>query len=395
MKHQRPTHAPGERFEGIVDRIVPGGLGLVHGPRGFVLVERAAPGDRAVFEIESIRSGVPRGSIVTMLDPGPGRIEAPCPWYGRCGGCDFQHLTYAAQVDAKRQIVLDALGRIGGIEPPTEIGVHPAPRHFGSRARIELHSDRDRQEIGFYERQSRNVVPIDHCMISREEVDSALQAIRRSTQPFPASIHVLGGNREVRSHPAFPPVEGGSFWLRVGEFDYLVDPGSFFQSSLDLLPDLIEWVTGSEVPGELAWDLYCGAGLFSLPLARRFQHVHGVDFDARTIGNAGKCAERNGAGNVSFSAADVFAWASGRKRANVRPDLVVVDPPRAGLDRRLTQLLANRGIRRLTYVSCDPATLARDLRILTSNSLRLVDVAIFDLFPQTHHIETVARLSAD
>jgi 23S rRNA (uracil1939-C5)-methyltransferase len=394
MKQQRPTYVPGDRFEGTVDRIIPGGSGLVHGSRGVVLVGLAAPGDRAVIEIESVRSGAPRGSIVKILESGPGRIEAPCPWYGRCGGCDFQHLTYAAQIEAKRQIVLDAFARIGGIEPPGEIVVHAAPRPFGARARIELHSDQEHHEIGFYERRSRHVVPIDRCMVSRDEIDSALQSIRRSNQPFPASIHVLGGNEEVRSHPAFPPVHGGSFWLRVGDFDYLVDPGSFFQSSLDLLPELTAWVVGSESHGDVAWDLYCGVGLFSLPLSQRFAQVNGIDFDARTIGNAGKSAARNGVGNVSFAAADVFTWVSLRKRAGVRPDLIVVDPPRSGLDRRLTELLANRDVKRLTYVSCDPTTLARDLRILTNGSLRLLEVAIFDLFPQTHHVETVVHLVA-
>ena len=366
----------------------------MRGPKGVVLVDGAAPQDRVVIEIESMRSGAPRGAVLNLVEAGPGRIDAPCPWYGRCGGCDFQHLDAAAQIEAKRQIVLDAFARIGGFEPPGDITVHPAPRPFGSRARVELHSNRETHEIGFYERRSRRVVPIDHCMVSRDEIDSALQSIRRSRQPFPASVHLVGGNGQVRSDPAFPPVEGGSFWLPVGELSYLVDPSSFFQSSLDLVPELVASVISS-LPdgGELAWDLYCGVGLFSLPLAQRYRKVIGVDLDTRTIGNAGKSAERNAIRNVGFAAADVYAWISGRKRADAQPDLIVVDPPRSGLDRRLAELLANRDVERLTYVSCDPTTLARDLRILTSGQLRIVDVAIFDLFPQTHHVETVVRLA--
>ena len=141
-------------------------------------------------------------------------------------------------------------------------------------------------------------------------------------------------------------------------------------------------------------DLFCGAGLFSLPLAKRFQRVVGVDFDTRIVAHAGKSAERNAIRNTAFAAADVYQWMSGRKRADARPDLIVVDPPRAGLDRRLAELIAARQVERMTYVSCDPTTLARDLRILTSGELRLVDVTIFDLFPQTHHVETVVRLAA-
>ncbi len=395
MKQQRPTYAPGEQFEGTIESIVPGGSGLMRGPHGVVLIEHTAPGDRLVVEIESVRSGAPRGTIVSIVEPGPDRVEAPCPWYARCGGCDFQHLTYGAQIEAKRQIVVDAFSRIGGIELAEEIMVHPAPRPFGSRARVELHGDRETREIGFYERRSRRIVPIDHCMVSREEIDTALGAIRRSRQPLPAAIQLLAGNGEVRSEPAFPPVAGGSFWLKTGEFEYLVDPGSFFQSSLDLVPELIETVIGS-VPegGELAWDLFCGPGLFSIPLAKTWSKVAGVDFDRRTIANANKSAGRNGIRNVSFAASDVYQWMSGRKRATVRPDLIVVDPPRAGLDRRLAESLVERDVKRLTYVSCDPTTLARDLRILTSGNLRLIDVSIFDLFPQTHHVETVVRLAA-
>lgn len=395
MKQQRPTYASGEQFEGTIESIVPGGSGLMRGPHGVVLIEHTAPGDRLVVEIESVRSGAPRGTIVSIVEPGPARGEAPCPWYARCGGCDFQHLTYDAQMEAKRQIVVDAFRRIGGIELSEEAIVHPAPHPFGSRARVELHGDRETREIGFFERRSRRIVPIDHCMVSREEINTALGAIRRSRQPLPTTVQLLAGNGEVRSEPAFPPVAGGSFWLKVGEFDYLVDPASFFQSSLDLLPKLIATVTGS-LPegGELAWDLFCGPGLFSIPLAKSWSKVVGVDFDQRTIANANKSAGRNGIQNVSFAASDVLTWMTGRKRATVQPDLIVVDPPRAGLDRRLTETLVERDVKRLTYVSCDPTTLARDLRILTSGNLRLIDVSIFDLFPQTHHVESVVRLAA-
>ncbi len=292
-------------------------------------------------------------------------------------------------------IVLDAFARIGGIELTSEIDVYPAPRPFGSRARIELHTDPETRAIGFYERRSRRVVPFDHCMVCREEIDDAIQTIRTSERDLPDEIHLLGGAGEVRSSPAFDPIVGGSFWLRVGDFDYLIDPGSFFQSSLDLLPSLIERVTGSMPEGgRLAWDLYCGAGLFSLPLAKQFHRVMGIDVDPLSIQNAGRSAERAKLPNAGFVTADVLEWLSRRRQRQTQPDLVVVDPPRAGLDRALAQLLASRELARLTYVSCDPATLARDIRILTSGALRLVDVAIFDLFPQTHHVETVARFTA-
>ncbi|MEZ4532523.1 MAG: class I SAM-dependent RNA methyltransferase [Thermomicrobiales bacterium] len=383
----------GDRIEGTIERIVPGGLGLLRGPRGVVFVERSAPGDRLQVEIDEMRSGVARGSIVRILEPGPARIEAPCPWYGRCGGCDFQHLEYRAQVEAKRQMLLDALVRIGGFDLLPEVEIFAASHPFGSRARIELHTDQEQRTIGFFERRSSSIVPVDRCLVSRPELNSAVDVLRRSTRPYPASISLASGNGVVRSAPAFPPIDGGAFWLRIAEHEYLVDPGSFFQSSLDLLPALIGRVVGTDEPGgEVAWDLFCGAGLFSFPLAARFHKVVGVDSDARTIRSAVKGAERNGIGNTVFIAADSLDWISGRKQRDFRPDLIVVDPPRSGLGARLADRLSNVEVRRLIYVSCDPATLARDLKRLAKSSYRVVDIAIFDLFPQTHHVETVVRL---
>jgi 23S rRNA (uracil1939-C5)-methyltransferase len=393
MKEQRARYSPGERFEAVIERIVPGGAGLARGPHGVVLVEEATPGDRAEIEVQSLRGGAAWGRIVSLLHPGPGRTAPPCPFYGRCGGCDFQHLAYEAQFEAKKQIVADAFERIGGMSLPNQVELHPAPRPFGSRARVEFHTDRTTGAMGFFGRRSHTVVDVDHCMVSRVEIDAALQTVRRSRQPLPASIHMLGGEGSVRSVPALPPIEGGPFWLRIGELDYLVDPGSFFQSSLDLLPQLIETVVDSAGANTtLAWDLFAGAGLFSLSLARRFERVQGVDTDPRAIDNAALSAKRNEIHNARFHAGDVLHWLSGRTRGRGRPDLIVVDPPRAGLGRDLAAALAAREPDRLVYVSCDPTTLARDLHTLVSGSLGVVAVSIFDLFPQTHHVETVVLL---
>jgi 23S rRNA (uracil1939-C5)-methyltransferase len=395
MKQRQGRYSLGDRFVATIERIVPGGAGLACGPHGVVLVEGAAPGDRAEIEVDSLRGGAARGRIVSLLQPGPGRVEPPCPYFGRCGGCDFQHLTYAAQFDAKLQIVADAFERIGGMGLPTQIELHPALQPFRSRARVEFHSDRPAGAIGFFERRSHNVVDVEHCIVSREEIDLALQTIRRSRQPLPSSIHLLGGDGMVRSDPALPPIEGGAFWLKVGSLDYLVDPRSFFQSSLDLLPRLTEYVV--DAAGEtncLAWDFFAGVGLLSLPIAQRFERVQGVDSDPRAIENAVRSASRNQIENVRFVADDVTRWLNGRRRFANHPDMIVVDPPRAGLGRELASALAAPESDRLVYVSCDPTTLARDLRILISGPLRITGVAIFDLFPQTHHVETVVRLEA-
>ena len=395
MTRQTATYAIGDRLQLTIDRIVAGGAGLGRGPHGAVLVEYAALGDLLDIEIESLRGGVARGRIVSILQASPDRIAPPCPWYSECGGCDLQHLRYQAQLDAKEAMLREALERIGGLRWTGPIDRFAAPRPFGARARVELHADPESGEIGFFARRSRRIVPIDTCLVSRQEINEAIATLRRSSkQPLPASIHLLADDGIVRAAPPVPPIGDNDFWLTIGDFEYRVSPGAFFQSSLDLLPALIDRVVPSaDEPHGLAWDLYSGVGLFSLPLAKNFEHVAGVEIDARAHSLAVASAHRNGIVNIRFVPADVARWVGQRRQRAARPELIVVDPPRTGLSDPLSRMLAEKRPPRLAYVSCEPSTLARDLKILISDGLQLVDLAIFDLFPQTHHIETVARLT--
>jgi len=393
MKQRREGYLVGECLEVTIERIVPGGEGLVRGPNGVVLVEHAAPGDRLEIEIESQRGGAARGRIRSILQGGAGRVEPPCVWYGRCGGCDFQHLSYDAQLDAKETMLRDALFRIGGIDWEDAIARFAAPHAFGSRARVELHTDRRTGAVGFFARRSNDLVPIDRCIVSRSEINMALTTIRSTDIELPPAIHLLAGNDVVHSSPAVPPLNGGPFWITISGLDYLVDPAGFFQSAYDLLPPLIEHVL--ELVGAergLVWDLFCGAGLFSLPLALRFHEVVGVEVDPKATGNCVRSAVRNGIGNARFVTEDVTRWVSARRQRSIGPDVVVVDPPRSGLGEVLSTKLTEKGLPRLIYVSCDPTTLARDLKVLIARDLQVRHIAMFDLFPQTHHIETVVQL---
>lgn len=395
MTKRESGYAIGDRVRVTIERIVAGGVGLGRGPAGVVLVEFAAPGDLLDIEIESNRGGAARGRIVSIVEGATSRIQPPCPWYGQCGGCDFQHLSYKTQLDAKEMILRDALERVGGISWTKDIARFATSEPFGGRARVELHTDPTTGAIGFFARRTNRVVDIASCMVSRPEIDRAITAVRSTELPLPASIHLFGSDGAVRGFPVVPPIDGGSLWLTVGAFDYLVDPQAFFQSSLDLLPTLVDFVMDSA--GEkkkLAWDLFSGAGLFTLPLAAAFGRVSGVEVDPHVTRNAIMSAERNGVENARFVTEEVMRWLNYRRQRQAHPDLVVVDPPRAGLGHELARCLTEMQLPRLTYVSCDPATLARDLKILTSQNLRIADIAIFDLFPQTHHVETVARLIA-
>ena len=305
----------------------------------------------------------------------------------------MQHISYEAQVEVKEGIVRDALERIGGIELVDPIDRFVAPAPFGSRSRIELHTDAESGAVGFFARRSKQIVDVEQCMVCRPALQAAITTIRKSKPPRPEAIHLLDVSGVVHSAPRVPPMEGGSSWLTIGSLDYFVHPAGFFQASLDLVPAMIERVVKSSTRERgLAWDLFSSIGLFALPLAQDYRQVVGVEFDGRSASNAVRGAERNEIANVRFASADVNAWLGHKRHRHVVPDLVVVDPPRVGLGTELATRLRDRQLTSLTYVSCDPTTLARDLKILLAGNLRIQDVAIFDLFPQTHHVETVVRL---
>lgn len=431
-------------MEVTVERILPGGLGLAHAEGRTVLVALAAPGDRLRVRIDRVRGSVSFASIEEILEPSPQRVEPPCPYFALCGGCDFQQLTYPAQLAAKLEILRDCLRRLGGIENVPEIGIAAAPNAWHYRSRAQWQYDAIRQRLGYFESGSRRVCDVGECAVLAPPLQQTLEALRARMKDgsLPDNVRdfraVVGDDNEVSISP---PVRGlnlspdggssptvsegaGSFERQTvrditrtihGE-TYRLNAESFFQANADLLPQLIDAAIG-KARGETAVELYCGVGLFSVPLARRFKHVVGVEGDAAATDFARENLANAGLSNAQVANRNVRDWLeqnalewlgknrecgdlsplSDKQRSGARhsrPDFLLLDPPRTGAESRVIAGILKLQPKHISYVSCDPATLARDLKKLIAGGYRVDAISAFDMFPQTHHVESVVHLTA-
>ena len=377
-----------------VERILPGGVGLAHAGGKTVFVSLAAPGDRVRVRIDRQQGELLFASIVEIITPSPERIEPPCPYFGRCGGCDFQQLTYEAQLAAKAGIIRDCLHRIARLENIPEIVVTPSPNNWRYRMRATWQIDQELRAIGYYERGSRRVCDVADCAVLKPELQETLERVRATEwHEFPRDLkHLDGvvGENGVSLSPSFAEFQTNELTLTVGGEVYQYNANAFFQINPALLGSLVENAIG-EASGGTVLDLYCGVGLFTLPLARQFQKVIGVEANATATRFARRNLELAGLRNANMITATVTDWF---RSASIGPvDFVLLDPPRAGAESAVIKGILNLQPRAISYVSCDPATLARDLRKLIGGGYVIQSIAGFDLFPQTHHVETVVRLA--
>ncbi|MEJ7616972.1 MAG: class I SAM-dependent RNA methyltransferase [Pyrinomonadaceae bacterium] len=376
-----------------IERIVPGGLGLAHAEGRTLFVSLAAPGDHARVVIERVRGKSAFASIVEITRPSSARVRPPCPYFGRCGGCDFQQLNYDAQLAAKLEIIRDCLRRIAGIDlPPGLLRIIRAPDEWRYRARAQWQFDAERGAFGYYERGTHRVVDVAACPVLVPELQNALEQLRKDT---PAN-HSGGEFQVVAGEDGVSLATGadhqvGQLVSRVirGE-RYFFSANGFFQINHQLLADLVEEAV-RDYAGDTALDLYCGVGLFSLPLARRFARVIGVEGNPGAVRLAERNAREASLGNLQFATDGVEQWLAHQVKQLTGVDLILLDPPRAGAGQEIIEAVLRIAPRCISYVSCDPATLARDLRALTA-SYRVETITALDMFPQTHHVETVAQL---
>jgi tRNA/tmRNA/rRNA uracil-C5-methylase (TrmA/RlmC/RlmD family) len=377
-----------------VERILPGGMGLAHAGGKTVFVSLAAPGDRVRVRIDRQQGELLFASIVQIITPSPERVEPPCPYFGRCGGCDFQQLTYEAQLAAKAGIIRDCLHRIARLENIPEIVVTPSPNNWRYRMRATWQIDQELRAIGYYERGSRRVCDVADCAVLKPELQETLERVRATEwHEFPRDLkHLDGvvGENGVSVSPSFAEFQTNELTLTVRGEVYQYNANAFFQINPSLLGSLVENAIG-DASGGTVLDLYCGVGLFTLPLARQFQKVIGVEANATATRFARRNLQLAGLRNADVITATVTDWF---RSASIGPvDFVLLDPPRAGAESAVIEGILNLQPRAISYVSCDPATLARDLRKLIGGGYVIESIAGFDLFPQTHHVETVVRLA--
>lgn len=395
MIGDKGSYAVGDELDVRVIKLVPQGLGLGFAERLTVFVPLAAAGDVVRVRIDRLQKRTAFAKIIEVLEPSPQRVEPRCPHFGICGGCDLQHITYEAQLGAKSYIVSDCLLRIGRIDTAGEIKIVPNPQPYGYRGRARWHADRVRRTIGYYGHGSHDVVDIETCPILMPDLLDAFIKLRHEIDwdtMWSERLEidaVCGDNRGVSivSSEQTEPID--EVTVTTSDTEYTFSARAFFQGSLTLLKELLDAALDG-VSGSNALDLYSGVGLFTLPIARHFAHVTGVEGNAYAVEFARKNAKKAGLDNINFVARGVRDHLATLAKENI--DFVLLDPPRSGTEKSVIAEIARLGPREICYVSCEPSILARDLRSLLDAGYLLDKVLAFDMFPQTHHVETVARL---
>ncbi len=378
---RRKEDGPGREIELEVEKLVAGGQGLCRSEGKAVFVPDVLPGERVRVRITEQRRDFDRAILVDVLRRSPRRQEPPCSLAGVCGGCDWLHIEYAEQLERKLALVAEALRRVGGIDAPVmeiEAGVPLAYRN-----RVQVHRDPSGR-LGFMGVRSNNVVPVASCPVAAPEVNRVF----RGEVPAPdlARFGIFGWGGQVLTE-ASGSAETARVIVAGKSIEFPV--ACFFQSNLAMLERLVPRVTEG-LAGSTAADLYCGVGVFGAHLSARFRRVIAVESDSAAV----SWARRNiGEAGNEFHAMTVEQWLSAHAPDGI--DAAVVDPPRAGLSAAVRTWLAGRPVRELVYVSCNPVTLARDLAGLVSSGYRLQGIRLFDFFPQTSHVESMARLLSE
>jgi 23S rRNA (uracil1939-C5)-methyltransferase len=388
----------GDILEITTERLAYGGDAIARHEGLAIFVPFAAPNERLRVRIIERKKSYARAVVLSILEASNSRREPPCQYFGSCGGCQLQHITYREQLESKVGFVRDALERIGGLKWPHEIPIrHAEELRYRGRAQIKI--DHANGRVGFNRASTTDVCDIKTCPILVPELEQALQAIRLRVGnrekghqlSIRSQIEIATGDTGISYEPTLGGSSQTALQRTVRSAIYRFDAATFFQANPGLLEDLVEDAVGGE-SGDVAIDLYAGVGLFSVQLARSFNRVIGVEADRVAAEFANENVAANRLTNVEFHRSDVNSWLSRSIRtARIRADLLLLDPPRGGASEALSGII-ELSPSRISYVSCDPTTLARDLRVFVGSGYEIARITAIDLFPQTYHVETIVAL---
>jgi tRNA/tmRNA/rRNA uracil-C5-methylase (TrmA/RlmC/RlmD family) len=370
----------GETVAFTIDDIAFGGEGVGRVNDFVVFVPFVLVGEEVKAELTEVKKNFARAKLVRVLQPSPERVEAPCPYFGGCGGCQYQHIAYETQLRIKHKQIADLFERIGKIPREAVAPVIPCPKPYGYRNRVMIRSQWNKPEqklnIGFIRWDGGLVEDIEECKIAEPPISEQI--------------------KHVRAHP--PPKGGIKIVLRIPPENWEVPPDSFFQNNFFLLPELVKTARNFLVRGGAKHliDLYCGVGFFGIELADVVESFVGVEYDQQAIKSARRNAALHQRTNGEFISGDVEqVLPELLKKFSPTATSLLLDPPRKGCPRELLELLRRERPSQIILVSCHPATMARDLNVLCADGVfNLMQVIPLDMFPQTQHVECVAELRA-
>lgn len=419
-----------------------------------LFVKNALPGEKAKIKVIKVNKGYGFGRLEEILEQSPYRVDAPCPIYKECGGCQLQHLSYEGQLLAKEKQVRDVLTRIGKLE---NVKVHPVlgmsePWRYRNKAQVPVGEREGGLIAGFYQQRSHEIIDMEACMIQQEKNDEVVQAVKRICTKYGVTAyneqrhkgtlrHIMARhgqvtkevmvvlvtrtselpNKEKIVKEIVESVEGVKSIIQnvnskktnvilgdetrvlwgeeviydlIGNVKFAISSRSFYQVNPEQTKVLYDQaLTYAELSGqETVIDAYCGIGTISLFLAQKAQKVYGVEIVPEAIADANRNADLNGINNVEFAVGEAEVVIPNWYKEGIEADVLVVDPPRKGCDDALLQTIIEMRPKKVVYVSCNPATLARDLRVLEDGGYRTVEVQPVDMFPHTTHVECVSQL---
>jgi len=357
-----------------------------------VFVPFTAPGDRVRVKIHDERRRFARGRVQTLIEPSPVRTDPLCAVFGTCGGCAWQHIAYPAQLEAKRRILADALSRIGGLDGIAPEDVVPSPEPYGYRGRTRVRVEGGR--VGYRRRRSHALCGVTRCPVLVPVLDRRLADLAADPPAHSGRIELAAAGDTTRV-ATLPAGDGGPLWHELPAGKMRVSPGVFFQSNALLMADLCAAVVDAAGAGERAIELFAGAGLFTLGLARRFATMVALESSAEAVADLEHNLGQAGIENVSVVCERLERTLERSGFEAGALDAIVLDPPRTGLPEGGAEALAGLRAERIVYLSCEPATLARDLALMVRCGYEPRRVRAFDLFPQTPHVEALAVLERD
>jgi len=422
-----------EELEAKIESMAFKGYGVARIDGQVLFIPQSVTGDRGWVKIIEKRKAYSIGKLITLIAPSPFRVEPPCPLFGRCGGCQWQHIDHSVQIHLKEEILTEALRRLGGLKEIPPITTAPSTQPYGYRARAQLKVKGE--TMGYFQERSHRIVSTDHCPICHPLINKIISSLRKELPFFPRMeeieinvspeegkgvllLHSLSSQQEMKHFgkdllPNYPILKGiavvrgkgftffGDPYLnftissnRLGERRNLslrTSPQSFYQVNLEgnhtLIQTVLEFSDVNE--DEKVLDLYAGVGNFTLPLSIASKEVWGIEENRWAVEDATLNAERNTIKNSTFIHGRVENIL--RHWTKERPDLIILDPPRTGCKTVLDQIIKLQP-KRIVYVSCEPTTFARDLRLFSEAGYAIRRLSLVDMFPQTYHMEVVGLL---